>query len=171
MKLKYILIISLLVLGTHLKLNAQEKASANHLPSVTLKDLEGKTVNTAEITNQGKSIVLCLGTTYCKASVSFLDEVAEDYEEWQEETDVVVYYIATNDARSSAKVAPFVNVREWEYNVLLDPNSVFKRAMNVVNCPHVYVIDGKGDISFQKSGYTSELKEEVYQAIINITED
>lgn len=115
MKLKYILIISLLVLGTHLQLNAQEKASANHLPSVTLKDLEGKTVNTAEITNQGKPIVLCLGTTYCKASVSFLDEVTEDYEEWQEETDVVVvYYIATNDARSSAKVSPFVNVREWE---------------------------------------------------------
>ena len=170
MKLKYILIISLLVLGTHLKLKAQEEAPTNSLPSIILKDLKGKTINTNEITNQGQALVLCFGKSTCKAAVSFLDEVAEDYEEWQEETNVVVYFISTNNARSSSKVAPFVNVREWEYKVLLDPNSEFKRAMNVVNCPHIYVIDGSGKISFQKTGYTSELKEEVYQAVINVTE-
>ena len=42
----------------------------------------------------------------------------------------------------------------WEYEVLLDPNGEFKRAMNVQNVPHVFVLDSQGDIVYNHTGYT-----------------
>ena len=47
-----------------------------------------------------------------------------------------------------------VNGFGWEYKVLLDPNGTFKRAMNVQNIPHLFVIDSKGKTVYNHVGYT-----------------
>ena len=49
---------------------------------------------------------------------------------------------------------PLVDGNGWEYEVLLDPNSDFKRALGVQMIPHVLVIDGNGKIAESRSGYT-----------------
>lgn len=151
--------------------SAQESKSKNQLPSISLKGFYGETINISEITNQGHPIVFYLGATNCKSAVILLDEIAEDYQEWQDKTNVIIYYVATNSSRSSALVAPFVNTREWEYKVLLDPNSEFKHAMNAIYCPHILLLNGRGEIVWQKSGYTGERKEELYQAIFNSSKE
>jgi len=51
-------------------------------------------------------------------------------------------------ARSSNSVAPFVNARGWEFPVYLDPNGDFKRAMNVGDIPHTFLLDKKWKSSF-----------------------
>ena len=45
--------------------------------------------------------------------------------------------------------------------MLLDPNGDFKRAMNVQNVPHIFVLDGKGNVKWQHAGYTDGGEEEV----------
>ena len=37
---------------------------------------------------------------------------------------------------------------------MLDPNSDFKRAMGVNLIPHVFIVDGKGNVVESRSGYT-----------------
>ena len=53
----------------------------------------------------------------------------------------------------------------WEYEVLLDPNGDFKRAMNVQNVPHVFVLDGKGKIVYNHAGYTEGGEQDIYDAL------
>jgi sulfur carrier protein ThiS len=59
-----------------------------------------------------------------------------------------------DDARSAAQVAPLVNGKNWEYIVLLDQNSAFKRAMNVGPIPHTFVINGNGEIVWQHTSFS-----------------
>ena len=124
------------------------------LPSVQLKDLEGKTVNTAELSNNGKPFVISFFATWCKPCNRELKAIHEQYADWQEETGMKVIAVSIDQAQNINKVKPMVDGEGWEYEVLLDPNSEFRRAMGVQMIPHVFIIDGKGKIAESRSGYT-----------------
>lgn len=139
------------------------------LPSVQLKDLEGKTVNTAELSNNGKPFVISFFATWCKPCNRELKAIHEQYADWQEETGMKVIAVSIDQAQNINKVKPMVDGEGWEYEVLLDPNSEFRRAMGVQMIPHVFIIDGKGKIAASRSGYTdgaeSHLIEKVRELI------
>lgn len=139
------------------------------LPSVQLKDLEGKTVNTTELSNDGKPFVISFFATWCKPCNRELKAIHEQYADWQEETGMKVIAVSIDQAQNINKVKPMVDGEGWEYEVLLDPNSEFRRAMGVQMIPHVFIIDGKGKIAESRSGYTdgaeSHLIEKVRELI------
>ena len=101
------------------------------LPSVQLKDLEGKTVNTAELSNNGKPFVISFFATWCKPCNRELKAIHEQYADWQEETGMKVIAVSIDQAQNINKVKPMVDGEGWEYEVLLDPNSEFRRAMGM----------------------------------------
>jgi thiol-disulfide isomerase/thioredoxin len=123
------------------------------IPSVEIKNLDNKVVNSSVINNAGKPIILDFWATWCKPCIKELTAIAENYETWQKETGVKVVAVSIDDSRTMSKVAPFVNVKDWEFEFYLDPNSDFKRAMNVSEAPHTFIIDGKGNVVWQHKGY------------------
>lgn len=156
-------------MGLGFKCIGQESdATLAKLPSFNLKELNGKPINTDEITNNGNPILICFWKTCCKPPVNMLDAISEVYEDWVNETGVVLYAISIDDSRSTNRVAPFVNGRAWEYKVLLDPNSDFKRIMNVVLTPHTFLLNGDGEIVWQKAMYFLGDEEEIYEQIKNL---
>ena len=124
------------------------------LPSVKLKTLDGKIVDTSTLNNDGKPFIISFFATWCKPCNRELKAIHEQYEEWQEETGVKVVAISIDQAQNINKVKPLVDGEEWEYEVLLDPNSEFRRAMGVQMIPHVFIIGGDGKIVESRSGYT-----------------
>ena len=135
------------------------------LPSVDLKTLDVKAINTKEISNDGKPFAICFWATWCKPCLMELSTFAELYEEWQEETGMKIFAVSIDDSRTQAKVQPLVNTSEWEYEILLDVNSEFKRAMGVNNPPHTFVVNGKGEIVWQHVGYAPGDEEGLIEAI------
>ena len=53
----------------------------------------------------------------------------------------------------------------WEYEVLVDVNSDFKRAMNVNNQPHTFVVDGKGEIVWEHVGYSEGSENNLFEIV------
>lgn len=98
-------------------------ASYAQLPSVTLKDINGKTVDTATLQNDGKPFIISFFATWCKPCNRELKAISEVYADWQDETGVKVIAISIDQAQNVAKVKPLVDGYGWEYEVLLDPNS------------------------------------------------
>jgi len=140
-------------------------ATFAQIPATDIKDIDGKSFSTADISNDGKPIVISFWATWCKPCVKELSAIAEVYEDWQEETGVKVIAVSIDNARSMKRVAPFVSGKDWIFEVLLDPNSDFKRAMNVVNVPHTFLIDGEGNIVYQHTTYSDGDEEELYELI------
>ena len=135
------------------------------LPSVTLKDMNGKTVNTAELKNDGKPFIIDFFATWCKPCNRELDAIAEVYEEWQEETGVKIFAVSIDQAQNINKVKPLVDNHGWEYEVLLDPNSDFKRALGIQMIPYVLIVDGKGQIVYKHNGYTDGAEQELIEKV------
>lgn len=135
------------------------------IPSVDIKDINGKPFKTTEITNDGKPIIISFWATWCKPCVKELTAVAEHYENWQEETGVKLFAVSIDDSRSMSRVAPFINGKAWDYTVLLDPNGDFKRALNVINVPHTFLIDKNGKIVYQHTTYADGDEFKLYELI------
>ncbi len=136
----------------------------NKLPSIDIKTLTGETFNTSKITNEGP-IFLSFWATWCKPCIKELIAIDENYIDWQEETGLKVYAISIDDTKSMSRVAPFVNGRAWEFEVLLDANSDFKRAMNVINVPHSFILDKTGKIVWQHTSYSPGDEDEIYEIL------
>lgn len=136
------------------------------VPNVQLKDINGKTVQTASLANNGgKPVIISFWATWCKPCLRELKAIHEVYADWQDETGVKMYIVSIDQAQDANKVKPLVDGFGWEYEVLLDPNGDFKRAMNVQNVPHVFVINGKGKIVYNHAGYVDGGEEDIREAL------
>jgi cytochrome c biogenesis protein CcmG, thiol:disulfide interchange protein DsbE len=134
--------------------NAQETSNnLTKIPAIDVKTMEGKSFNTSAISNDGKPVIITFWATWCKPCLKEHDAINEVYSEWVEETGVKLYAISIDNARSSKSVLPLVNGKSWEFEVLLDENGDFKRAMNVNVPPHTFVVNGQGQIVWQHVGY------------------
>ena len=157
---KLLLIFSASIL--YLNLNAQ-------LPNIKLKDVTGNSINLSEISNNGNPIIISFWATWCKPCKAELNAIAEEFEDWVEETGVKLIAISIDDARSSSRVEPYVNAMGWEYTVLMDPNGDMKRAMNVNNVPHTFLLNGNNKIVWDHNNYSPGDEEELYEELLKIS--
>ena len=155
---KFILSVLFLLTGFVASINAQ-------LPGVTLKDINGRTIKTDTLNNGGKPFIIDFFATWCHPCNRELKAINEVYEDWQKETGVKLYAVSIDQAQNIHKVKPLVEENGWEYDVLLDPNSAFKRAMGIQTIPYVIVCDGKGNIVYKHNGYTDGAENELIEKV------
>jgi peroxiredoxin len=155
---KFMFLAAMMLLGMALEVSAQ-------LPQVTLKDINGKTVRTDTLSNNGKPFIISFFATWCKPCNRELTAISEVYDEWQEETGVKIYAVSIDQAQNINKVKPLVDQNEWEYEVLLDPNSEFLKALGGQMIPYVVVVDGNGNIVSKHSGYTDGAENELIEEV------
>lgn len=138
------------------------------LPNINLKDVNGVTKNLSKFSNNGDPIIISFWATWCKPCKAELNTIAEEYDDWADETGVKLIAVSIDDARSSTRVEPYINAQGWEYLVLLDPNGDLKRAMNVNNVPHTFLVDGNGKIVWDHNNYSPGDEEELYEELVKI---
>lgn len=138
---------------------------AQKIPTATLKKLDGTKINSSAFVNDGKPMIIDFWATWCKPCKKELDAVAEVYEDWQKETGVKLIAISIDDARSSPKVVTDVKAKGWLYDVYIDENQDFKRAMNVNSIPHTFLVNGKGEIVWSHNSYAEGDETKLYEAL------
>ena len=146
-------------------IHAQDNSVGKKLPSIDIKKLNGEVFNTSEINNDGKPIVISFWALWCKPCMKELNAIADVYDDWKEETGVKVIAISIDDARSMQKVKPTVDGNNWEYEVYLDPNGDFKRAMGVNLIPHLFILNSKKEIVYQHTSYADGGENELFEII------
>ena len=142
-------------------------AAAAQVPSVTVENAKGETVNTKSLLKEGTPMIVSFWSTSCKPCIRELDAIYDALPDWLEEADFRVVAVSTDDSRLLAKAKSFAEGRGWgeEYTLLFDKNQDFMRAMNVSVVPHVFVIDGKGKIVYSHTSYVPGNELELFEAI------
>lgn len=161
---KILVVLSVLVLCSFSALMGDKK-----VPSVSMKTLDGGKINSSEFKNDGKPMVINFWATWCAPCKKELDNIAEVYSKWQEETGVKVIAISIDDARTSGRVASTVTSKGWDYEVYIDENADFKRALGVANPPATFLVDGNGNIVYEHVGYAEGDEDELYEKILELT--
>ncbi len=123
------------------------------LPAVEVKTLDGTFFNTGDIENDGKPIILSFWATYCKPCIKELSSIAELYDDWQDETGVMLIAVSIDKSDRIGTVKSKVYGGGWEFPVYLDQNGDLKRAMNVNNVPHTFILDGDKKVVWQHTSY------------------
>ena len=159
-----------LIYGTLMVLFSASMSIAQNrtLPSVEVKTLDGDAFNIKKVENKGNPIVISFWATWCKPCKKELNNIAEVYEDWQDETGVKLIAISIDDSRNMHKVAPYVNSSDWDYEVYLDPNGDLKRAMGVSTVPHTFLLNGKNEIVWDHRGYMEGDEDELLEEIEKI---
>ena len=161
-------IVNALMLG--ILLSAASLSWAQSLPAVQLKTMSGEGVSTSDLVGNGSPTLICFWATWCSPCKRELNNYAELYEDWQDETGVNIVAVSIDDQRSIRRVAPYVNSVLWDYEILLDPNKDFARAMQVVNVPHTFLVNGEGEVVWQHNNYSDGDEEEVYEQLLKWSE-
>jgi peroxiredoxin len=135
------------------------------LPAVTLKSIDGATVQSETLSNDGKPFIIDFFATWCKPCNRELDAISEVYDDWRQETGVRIFAVSIDQAQNINKVKPLVDNHNWEYDVLLDPNGDLKRALGIQVIPYVLIVDGQGNIVYRHNGYTDGEESELIEKV------
>ncbi len=146
--------------------NAQDKVWK--VPSVEIKDLKNNTVSAADIHNTDGPTIISFWATWCKPCIQELNTIKDNYVDWQDETNVKLIAVSIDDTRNIGKVGPLARGKGWEYDIYIDSNSELRRALNVNNVPHTFLLDKAGNIVWQHNGYSPGDEDELYDVVTKV---
>lgn len=138
--------------------------SQNDLPDVKLRSLTGDEIRFGSFSDSDTVLIVSLWATWCVPCIQELEAISDQYEERQKETPFKLIAVSIDDSRTTQKVKPFVKGRGWPFEIYLDVNSDLKRALNINDVPHVFVIKN-GKIVYQHNGYVPGNEEELFEKI------
>jgi len=140
-------------------------AQGRTLPSAQVKTLTGKSVDVSTFSNNGKPMIVVAWEITCAPCLTEFSAIHKVYDTWQSETGVKLVAVSVDDNRSSSRVLPMARTKGWKWDVYLDPNQEFKRAMSVPSCPYAFVLNGKGEVVWQKPGYVPGDETMLYEVV------
>ena len=141
--------------------------SMAQVPSVTVENSKGETVDTRTLLDAGTPMIMSFWSTSCKPCIRELDAVYDALPDWLDEVGFRVVAVSTDDSRQLAKAKSFSQGRGWgeDFTLLFDKNQDFMRAMNVSAVPHVFVVDSKGKIVYSHTSYVPGNELELFEAV------
>src|SRR6478609_4670054 len=129
------------------------QSGSQTMPEIVLKDINGKNVNVADYSKNGKITVISFWATWCTPCKKELNNLNELYDDWKEKYNIVIVAVSTDNSRNVPKVKPYVDGQTWAFDCLLDVNEDLKRAMNAVSIPFTLLLDTNGVIVYTHTGY------------------
>ena len=139
--------------------------SQDKIPFMNIKTIEGRTINTKSLSNKDGLTVYSFWATWCVPCINELDDINKEIEKWKEEN-VKIIAISTDDSRTKRRVRPMINGKDWDFEIFVDENQDFKRALNITGIPHTIVAKGS-KIIYRRIGYKPGEENILYEFILS----
>lgn len=166
-KIRYMKRILILLAGM---LSAAGILSAQTLPDVMVENMDGEQVNIRSVVTGKPAIISFWGVT-CKPCINELNALNDAMEDWLAEVDFDIIAVSVDDSRFFPKAKSMTQGYGWQFNCVFDKNQDLKRAMNVSLTPQTFIVDASGKIVYSHSGYTPGSEAELFERLVELSED
>jgi len=126
--------------------------SQKSIPNIFLSDFEGEKTKILDVIDDNKITVISLWATWCVPCIKELDAINEVYYDWKEELDFNLIAVNVDDSRSVKRARVLVNGKGWPYEIFLDSNQDFKRALGTSFIPQTLIVKNR-KILYLHTGY------------------
>lgn len=138
--------------------------SQKNIPNIYLSDFEGSKTKIYDVIDKDKLIVISLWATWCVPCIKELDAISDVYEEWKDEIEFEIIAVSVDDSRSTRRAKALVNGKAWPYEIFLDSNQDFKRALGTSFIPQTLIIRNN-KILYQHTGYQPGDEEYLFEKL------
>lgn len=156
MKRVFIFMVSLLVLGTLARVNAQEKETlvkvGDDVPEFVVEMFDGQKINIKDL--KGKIVLINFWATWCPPCQEELKRVQKEIIDRFKGKDFV--FLAISREESKEQVKKFRERNEYTFPMGLDPERKIYSKFATATIPRNFIIDKKGKIVEIEVGYTKE---------------
>jgi cytochrome c biogenesis protein CcmG, thiol:disulfide interchange protein DsbE len=123
------------------------------LPDLTIKNLDGKSVNVRTLAQTGKVTLISFWATWCAPCQKELNNLSKTYAAWQKDYNFELVAVSIDNIQGLPKVKPLVAQKRWKYSVVSDVNSQFLQQLGGQNVPFAVLLDKKGNVIYTHNGY------------------
>lgn len=156
MKRVFIFMVSLLVLGTLARVNAQEKETlvkvGDDVPEFVVEMFDGQKINIKDL--KGKIVLINFWATWCPPCQEELKRVQKEIIDRFKGKDFV--FLAISRKESKEQVKKFRERNGYTFPMGLDPERKIYSKFATATIPRNFIIDKKGKIVEIEVGYTKE---------------
>lgn len=156
MKRVFIFMVSLLVLGTLARVNAQEKETlvkvGDDVPEFVVEMFDGQKINIKDL--KGKIVLINFWATWCPPCQEELKRVQKEIIDRFKGKDFV--FLAISREESKEQVKKFRERNGYTFPMGLDPERRIYSKFATATIPRNFIIDKKGKIVEIEIGYTKE---------------
>jgi len=141
----------------------------SEIPEMNLQSIDGENISTSEIFNNERPVLLIFWATWCTHTTTGLTEIQEEYiVDWQEQFNIKLVAVSIDDAKSVNRAVTVAKVNGWDFEIFLDVNGDFKRAMGVNTSPYLMLLDTNGKKIWQQNSYMQGDEEIIEQELLKL---
>ena len=161
--MKVLKLITYFVLMQFAVVIAQEKGTLGKIPNLDLKLLNGKKTNVYKLLESGP-LLIDFWATWCKPCKIVMQHLNQYHNEYKEKGFKVVM-INQDTPRSLGKVKSYINSKNYDFLVSIDPNQQIAKKLNGQIMPNLILINQDGTIRWRHQGYMPGEEKEIKQQI------
>ena len=165
MKRVFVFVVSLLVLGSLARVNAQEKETlvkvGDDVPEFVVEMFDGQKINIKDL--KGKIVLINFWATWCPPCRKEFTRLQKDIVDRFEGKDFVLLPVSIDDGEEA--VREFMRKNGYEFPVAFDGDKKLYGMFAEKYVPRNFIIGKDGKIAFQTVGYTPDEFDEMVRGI------
>jgi len=146
-------------------------AAQSFIQGIELRNLNGESYSSDQLLNPDQACVIIFWNSYNPKCCDNLENMQAAWINQLKDRGVKLVAICVDCKGTWSYVKPFVNGKAWEFDIFIDVNGDFKRAMGVPDAPYTMLLDKNQNVVCRSSGYCSGNEEFVCRKILHCLDE